>query len=208
MLELIGLIAVAGAVENLEFLLGEATILLTLAAIAPAIVITILYNFIVQIDLRLQDLKVNEAVHDPEGNYLPVKQFVVISAKLFHLTMVYYLLMLVVSLFTFLVEPGPEADYYLISVGSILFIGYLLWYWRQDVRPSFENHNISQKSWNGFLVTFIVLPLLIPLFGEQLSKPISPFVAWLCIDIAFVLAWWLTVPPTFRPLTRLAKLSG
>lgn len=202
------------AVQQTELFTAEGTALLTLAAIAPAIVVTVLYNFIVQIDLRLQEIRTECRFDSRDDLVRPVEQFVVVSAKLFHLTLAYYLLMLIASLVTYLADDPAGTtsgafgnDRLAVSFASVIYFLYVLGYWIRDVRPSFDANDVTRKGWNAFLALFLVAPLLIPLLHREISGPMKPFAAWLAIDIAFILAWWAVVPPVFQPLTKLARIA-
>lgn len=200
--------------------------LVTLYAVVPAIIITVMYSFLSTTESDLGKLsgkieqcnfpvgakKEKEVVETAKAN---TNKFVIISAKIFHYSMAYYLIMLFVSLLSKCCAKKDEEVAWFLGIGAIVYFVYFILYLIFDVWNAFWSlFNASQcgKIRIGVWLVFIIGiygfgPMLVLCFAKSLPyKEVSLHLSWITLTIFQLLFWWLVLPFLYKPLTNLSKV--
>lgn len=195
------------------------SILITLYAIVPSIVITVMYSFLSSIEKELSDnwREFSQLDNKKKIKRDKIDRFVVVSSKIFHVSMGYYLIQLAASLISECLKL--ENDLFLliprISTG-ICMIYFFLYFWG-DISRSLSLLFLGKENQNkwGFLgisLYLITLYGILPLAGlvyylGQNEKEIHWHLIWISITILHLVLWWLIIPFIYKPLTNLSLLK-
>jgi hypothetical protein len=201
--------------------------LIKLFAVAPAIIITVMYSFLARTEADLTNLRgaVKKYCHqyeDEKEKYkqlenaaLEVNKFVIISAKYLHLGMSYYLLMLASSLAAVLFDSDYWSTLWWLIMGTCVYFLYFWLYLAFDIWDSFNKISDRKRFVFGWMAVIIILygaaPLLLP-FADLSRRDffpygvVSSYLAWITLTSVYICFWWLVVPYFYKPLTNLSYI--
>lgn len=187
--------------------------LITLFAVAPSVIIAVMFNFLSTIEIEISKLVKNE--NGKENKYSAnVKAFTILSSKFLHLTMSYYLLLLFSSLAIRSFLPDSYTFWAMIAA-TVIYIIYAMFYINMDLRFSLKVldkykdakyintsfiHNILI-----FYIAFIIIPIVfqIPFYFKQ--NPITIHLSWITLSMLYLTFWWLKYPFQYSPLSNIGK---
>ncbi len=168
------------------------SLLVTLYAIVPSIIITVMYSFLSTIEGDLASFAIRTTNDNFNKRVVEINTFVVISSKVFHLSMAYYLMQLFGALFSkclswiginavcnqsltlfvshldkYINISAPE--YCIMSICSEIYFIYFGFYFYYDVRGGLNivlNHDTKQLNIPWYKKNrFVILPFLFIVYG-------------------------------------------
>ena len=182
--------------------------LITLYAVVPAVVITVLYNFLTSIEIEAARYS-NENIKKSDPS-IALNKFNFMSSKYFHLTMSYYLIMLFSTLIykAFVSSVTDNGNIFLVFVLSTASsIGYAIWYIFADVKPGIPFESLYKFAW-VLVVIFAIIPAVSIIFysftGTKTQHNLN--FGWIGVSVLHLMIWWLGFPFKYRPLTNLKLL--
>jgi len=200
-----------------EFKLEEIiSFLITLYAIVPSIIITVMYSFLSEIEEDLAEVWENitmeiENREDFLARAQQVNKFLIISAKIFHVSMAYYLIQLGAALISKCFPIEGRINLLIIPlIASLSFFLYFILYWCKDAHDSLrlafgknkERNYVYFLVWSLYGAIPIILIVVFIFFTNY--DEIRWHLWWITITILHLLSWWLIIPFKYRPLTHLS----
>lgn len=195
---------------------------ITLYAVVPSIVITVMYGFLSNVEAELANIW-----HETRGNDDFVKRsseinkFVIITSKIFHVSMTYYLILLFSALISKCFPVESCSCILIVCWASVGYFVYFLFYFSSDIYGSLDEvffpFSENKKEFHS-VVTLIyliygIIPILLPnlfwfLFCKGLIvEEIFIQLWWVSLTILHLLFWWLIVPFKYKPLTHLSFIK-
>jgi len=187
--------------------------LITIYAIVPSIVITVMYSFLSNMESEVSEMwsRLYDKCHQNSGNnnlnllkeeMRKIDRFIVASSKILHYSMSYYLIQLFCALLAKSFNFVDKGALIFSWAGHLMFIMYFFMYYQYSVKKAFElsfrgEDNEGKKSkdykwikWYMFAVYgFLPLLLFLVLFCAWLPFNCFPFEP---MEVNFHL-WWIAM---------------
>lgn len=193
------------------------TYLITLYAVVPSIIITVMYSFLSNVEVELsrvwEQSTSDDSSEELQKRAFKVNKFVIVSAKLFHLIMSYYLTLLFAALLSKCIPTSNENVSKVIFVASAIYFSYFILYLFCDIIKSFKtafNNDFVEKAF-VYIYVFLIhgaFPISLPILFTYFIKVDEFYIHtwWITLTIFFLLTWWTMVPLLYKPLTNLSYI--
>jgi len=209
--------------------------LITLYAIVPSIIITMMYGFLsstendllsVMKQLHEIEIKNGENIENSKKENIKkleikvklVEKFIIVSSKIFHISMAYYLIMLLTALISKCIPssvgPNSMTTIVVFCVGSVVYYVYIFIYSERDIIKNIDR--VFENSKNGHLFIYIYIgilhllfPVVLPIAFRVFTNCHEMFIHlwWISLTIFHLLVWWLVYPLKYQPLTNLSQIK-